>query len=331
MKNPLSSLYEQILVSEAQNKQDLTNPSQSEVGSLKQNQDAFGEKPEVVSGPEKASLQKGPSYKISTSSETAPQYSKDGKFKGNAPAKPKASDEPEETETAESVFPENDEEEKSKEDSKKQNKLESTEEKDTKKNKYIRQHENFTMSAFETLFKKTLIEELENEDEATLASTPAPEGDLSDDVMSDDEPLEDESSEEESGESEADLVSDLRELQAKLGSILSKLEGIEEEEEEEEGEEESDEEQSDEDFDAEFSTEEEPSVTKESIDKPKALSDSKGKQLTSKKNKVGKLAPKGGKAYVGKFKNNPNPKNLSTKVSKSAEVKSTVKKGDFLK
>ena len=148
--------------------------------------------------------------------------------------------------------------------------------------------------------------------------------------MSDDEPLEDESSEEESEESEADLVSDLRELQAKLDSILSKLEGLEEEGDEEGSDEDSDEEYSDEDFDTEFSTEE-PSVTKESVDRPKALSDSKGKQLTSKKNKVGKLAPKGGKAYVGKFKNNPNPKNLSTKVSKSAEVKSTVKKGDFLK
>jgi len=328
MKNPLSSLYEQILISEAQNKQDLTNPSQSEVGSLKQNQDAFGSKPQVVSGPEKASIAKGPSYKISTSSETATQYSKEGKFKGSAPAKPKSSDEPEETETPESAFPEGDDEEKSKEDSKKEKNSESSEEKYTKKNKYIRQHENFTMSAFETLFKKTLIEELENEDEATLAS--APEGDLSDDVMSDDEPLEDESSEEESEESEADLVSDLRELQSKLDSILSKLEGLEEEEEDSD-EENSDEEYSDEDFDTEFSTEEEPSVTKESVDKPKALSDSKGKQLTSKKNKVGKLAPKGGKAYVGKFKNNPNPKNLSTKVSKSAEVKSTVKKGDFLK
>ena len=329
MKNPLSSIYEQMLISEAQNKQDLTNPSKNEVGTLKQDQEAFGEKPDLVDGPDHAKIEKGPSYKISTSSETGVSYTKDTKFKGTAPAKPAEDEEPKETETPEDVVPK-DEEKKS---SKVEDKSESDEEKETKKDKYNKQQENFTMSAFETLFKKTLTEDLEPTDSVT-PEVPETE-ETSDDVLASDEGAEDtldDETSEETEESEADLISDLRDLQTKLDSILSKLEGLESEEEsEEEGSEDSDEEYSDEEFDSEFSNEEEPTVTKESIDKPKPLSPAKGKQLTSKKNKVGKLNPKGGKAYVGKLKSDPTPKNLTSKVTKSAEVSSSVKKGDFLK
>jgi hypothetical protein len=139
-------------------------------------------------------------------------------------------------------------------------------------------------------------------------------------------------------ETEEDLISDLIELQTKLDSILTKLEGMEDEENEsEEG---GDESYSDEDFDNEFTEDEtvegeEGAVRKESLDKPKLLSNAKGKQLLNKKNKVGKLAPKGGKAHSGKFKYEPAPKSISSKAASlskgNSQVKSSVKKGDFIK
>ena len=123
-------------------------------------------------------------------------------------------------------------------------------------------------------------------------------------------------------------LSDLRDLQDRLSSILSKLEDVQAEEESLEGEES----YSEEDFDEEFS-EEEP--MKESVDKPKALNNSKGKVLMSKKNKVGKVNPKGGKANAGKIKSEPTPKALGDKKAHlqkgKPEVKSSVKKGDFIK
>ena len=317
-----------MLISEAQAKQDLTNPSKNEVGSLKQNQEAFGEKPDLVDGPEHAKIEKGPSYKISTSSETGVSYTKDLKFKGTAPAKPAEDEEPKETKTLEDVVPQNDEKKSPTVD----HKPKTDEEKETKKDKYNKQQENFTMSAFETLFKKTLTEDLEPTNSVTPEGSDSDE--IQDDVLASDDEVGAEDTVEDSKESEADLISDLRDLQTKLDSILSKLEGLEDEESNEETEEASeggDEDYSDEEFDSEFSDEEEQTVTKESIDKPKPLSSAKGKQLTSKKNKVGKINPKGGKAYVGKLKSDPTPKNLTAKVTKSAEVASTVKKGDFLK
>ncbi len=55
----------------------------------------------------------------------------------------------------------------------------------------------------------------------------------------------------------------------------------------------------------------------------------------SKKNKIGKLHPKGGKAHTGKIKDSPEPKALGDKKNNlqkgKPEVKSTVKKGDFIK
>lgn len=334
MKLTLESLYEKILVTEGQ-KNDLTNPSNNEVSNLKTNQEAFGETPKVTDGPDKAKLVQGPSSKIPSSTENGQNYSKlsGKKFKGSAPAKHSSdeeADEPKETEDKESIFPEDYESEKnSNTEEESDKKKETSEEKDKKKNKYNRQHENFNMSAFENLFKKTLIEELspESEEQATdeLSNEGSDEGDLpeSDEMETDEEETEEESD---------DLIADLKDLQDKLSSILSKLEGAMEDDEEE-----SDESSySEEDFDDEFSDEEEePTVTKESIDKPKALPNSKAKQLQGKKNKVGNLSPKGGKAHPGKLKSEPKPKQLSSKAGSMQkgrpEVRSSVKKGDFIK
>ena len=51
----------------------------------------------------------------------------------------------------------------------------------------------------------------------------------------------------------------------------------------------------------------------------------------NKKNKVGKLAPKGGKASAGKFQTQASFKPAPKLQKSRAEVKSTVKKGDFIK
>jgi hypothetical protein len=347
MKNPLESLYEQILVTEAQTK-DLTNPSHNQVSSLKANQEVFGEKPEVAKGgPDKAKVENGPSHKISTSSETAPTYMKSGQFKGTASAKPEKTETPEETTEPESSFTKstNKTEDDSKEEKDAKKTEESTEEEKKKEEKkpetlkYNKQQENFTMSAFETLFKKTLIEELEPEmPEAVEGTEDASSEEVADSVAPEAEEEIHGEEDEQDEETEADLISDLKELHTKLSTILSKLEGIEEENEEE-SEEESEEEYSDEDFNDEFDTteteENKSVVAKESLDKPKPFSDSKGKQLLSKKNKVGKVNPKGGKVHSGKFKHEPNPKAVSTKIANMTkgkpEVNSTVKKGEFIK
>ena len=314
MKNSLSDLYEKILLSEAQ-KNDLTSPSNMTVGDLKSNEEVFREKPEVTKGPEKAKLDQGPNYKISTSSETAPTHGSapKAKFKGTAPAKEEKYDEEVEEMEDEKVVPKSEfDEEEDKEESPK---------KEIKK-------ESYTMSAFETLFKKTLLEQ----DEQPALEAPETETELSadedleaDEVETEEEPMEEEESEESEEDSE-DLIADLKDLQARLGSILDKLETYSAEEEEGEEEEGS---YSEDEFDEEFGEEEAP--VKESLDKPKLLSPAKGKALMSKKNKVGKLAPKGGKASAGKFKTQASFK-AAPKLQKShAEVKSTVKKGDFIK
>ena len=119
MKNSLSDLYEKILLSEAQ-KNDLTSPSNVVVGDLKSNEEVFGEKPEVTKGPEKAKLDQGPNYKISTSSETAPTHGSapKAKFKGTAPAKEEKYDEEVEEMEDEKVVPKSEfDEEEDKEES----------------------------------------------------------------------------------------------------------------------------------------------------------------------------------------------------------------------
>ena len=99
------------------------------------------------------------------------------------------------------------------------------------------------------------------------------------------------------------------------------------------------EEYSEDDFDQEFGEGEEEMEGEEpmgeSLERPKPLNNSKGKALMSKKNKVGRLSAKGGKAHGGHLKNEPNPKALGDKKKAlqkgKPEVKSTVKKGDFIK
>ena len=298
MKNSLTDIYEQILLNEAE-KSNLQNPSQDEIGNLKSKQDLFGSKPKPVEGPEKANLQKGPAYKETIGSSSKPTATKTT-MSNSAPAKqtnPEKGKEMKDTD----VDPTNEEEE----------------EEDNKSKKKEVKEEGFTLSAFEALFKKTLTEETE-ETEETIEEE-------SDEELSGDEETEEEL------EEEGDLISDLRDLQDKLSMILSKLEDTENTEEEGLDDEST---YSEEDFDEEFSEEDEEAM-KESIDKPKALNNSKGKILTSKKNKVGKVHPKGGKANGGKLKNEPNPKALGDKKSKlqkgKPEVKSSVKKGDFIR
>lgn len=304
MKNPLADLYQQVLLNEAE-KHNLQNPSSDEVGNLKPKAELFGSKPKPVEGAEKAKLQKGPAYKETTGSSSAPKASSSS-FKGSAPAKETKVEEGEEMEDTE-VDPTEEEDE------------ETEEKKEVKKE--IKQ-ENFTMSAFETLFKKTLTEEI---DEVT-----APEMESDEELNLDTEEGEEEMEEELEDEEEADLVSDLRELQDKLAAILSKLEDVAEEESEEESED-----YTEEEFDEEFGEEEEGAAMKESMDKPKALNSSKGKALMGKKNKVGRLSAKGGKANSGSLKHEPKPKALGDKKGAlqkgKPEVRSSVKKGDFIK
>lgn len=306
MKTNLSDIYEQILLNEAE-KSALQNPSSDEVGNLTPKSDLFGEKPKAVEGPEKAKLQQGPSYKETTGTTSSPKAEK-SKMPNSAPAKDTKVEKGEEMEDTD-VDPTNKDKEKKKEPKKE-----------------IKE-ENFTMSAFETLFKKTLTEEIEETTEVSAEETEPSSVEEELDLDTDEE------SEEALEEEEGDLISDLRDLQDKLSSILSKLEDVQSEEEELEGEEE----YSENDFDEEFGAEEEEeeSPVKESLDKPKPLNSSKGKKLMSKKNKVGRVNPKGGKAHTGNIKSEPKPKALGDKkgslMKGKAEVNSTIKKGDFIK
>lgn len=323
----LSNLYEQILVNES-SKSDLTNAKNDTVGKLKKEDDVFGETPDLVAGPEKQKIAKGPSYKISTSSETAPQAtSAKHIFKGKEAAESEEGEKAEETKgTRVTPKSENDEEEEN-EESHEDSDLtqENKPKKDKYKYSYNKQQESFNMNAFENLFKKTLMEE-------EIEDTVAPES--SEDIDTDMEPSTDVEETEETEETEeSDLISDLKSLQDQLASILSRLEGISDEESEEGSEDGS---YDEEDFDSEFGDEESEESedemgVKESVDKPKLLGD-KSKKLQGKDNKVSKVKPKGGKAHVGSFKNEPKPKMLSSKGTKSkGEVKSTVSKGDFIK
>jgi hypothetical protein len=297
MNNSLSDLYDQILLNEAE-KHALENPSQDEVGKLKTKADFFGSTPKPVEGPDKATVKQGPSYKETTGTTSKPKGEKTS-MPNSAPAK---SPEPKEG--------------KEMKDTKVNPKSEEDEEKDEQKKSKVKE-ESFAMSSFEALFKKTLQEELMPEDEFGTTEEASDE-----DPTSEDEPEEEE---------EADLVSDLRDLQDKLASILAKLEDVAEDDEEEESED-----YSEEDFDSEFGEEDETEeAVKESMDRPKALNNSKGKGLMNKKNKVGKINPKGGKAHAGKVTNSPSPKALGDKKGTlqkgKPEVKSSVKKGDLFK
>lgn len=303
MKNELSSIYEQIFLNESE-KSKLENPSNDTVGKLKSKQELFGEKPKAVEGPEKAKVDQGPKYEVSSGSASKPDVK--SSFKGSAPAKETKADAPKEVKEEE-VSPES-------------NEKEEKEEKKEQKNESVQE----PVSAFEALFKKTITEEFGEENALELETS---------------EEASEENAEEaeEELEEEGDLLSDLKDLQDKLASILSKLEDSVEENEEE-SEESGEEEYSEEDFDKEFGEEaetEEENPVKEAVEKPKALSDAHGKKLLSKNNKVGKLHPKGGKAHTGTVDDEPEPKVLGDKKAHlqkgKPEPKSTVKKGEFFK
>ena len=235
MKNSLSELYSQIILNEAE-KHSLQNPGSDEVSNIKTKQDLFGSKPKPVEGPDKAKLQKGPSYKETTGEKTsAPKSSASSKGsmpKAAAGSAPKV-DEAEEMEDTD-VVPDSEEE---------------SEDETPKFKKKQPAEESFTMSAFETLFKKTITEEIGDE-----SGAPADAGDIGDigetglegEGPNDALDLEDE--EEGIEEEEGDLVSDLKDLRDKLDGILAKLEDTMADEEDLEGEE-----YDEEDFDAEFS------------------------------------------------------------------------------
>jgi hypothetical protein len=309
----LSEIYDNILLSEAE-KQTLSNPTNDEVGKLPD--ELFGEKPKTASknsGPAGVKhIEKpvaGPSHKITGGSTSTPTASKGG-FEGSAPAKDPEAPEHEEMEEEE-VVPENEEEKK-----------ESTKKKNPTK-------ESFTMSAFENLFKKTLLGEADGE--LPTEDTETSEG--SEGADQEDIEAEDIDSEETEDEEESDLLADLKDLQDKIGSIIDKLASGAEDNEAMEGEEDSS--YTEDDFDGEFGSEEdeEGEVKTEGLHTPKALSVSKGKALSNKKgNKVGRLKAKGGKAHSGSVKNDPAPKAMADKKSqlqKGNHVNSKIKKGEF--
>lgn len=305
MKNQLASIYEKMLLNEAE-KSELQNPTNDEVGSLKAKQELFSSKPKPVEGPDKAKVKQGPAYEQTAGKAEAPK-AESSSIKNAAPAKAAEPEEAKEVKDTE-VDPNKEEKEDEKEEKK--------EEKKDQKN------EGITLSAFETLFKKTLTEELGEETETYEEETNTEE-------------TENESSEEESAEEgdlneDGDLLSDLRDLQDRLAEILAKLEDVAEE-----GELETDpesEEYTEQDFDDEFSDEK---PVKEAVEKPAPLADAKGKSLQSKQNKIGSIKPKGGKAHTGKVKEEPEPKALGDKKAHlqkgKPEVSSSVKKGDFIK
>jgi hypothetical protein len=321
MKKSISDLYEQMLLGESE-KNSLQNPSNDEVGKLP-SENAFGSVPKTSKdeGPEKAKLQKGPSYnKIDTGTNVSSKE-KNTTFPKSKPAKNPDVEEGVEMEDEE-VMVDQDE----------------TEPQETFKPKKNKPHEeSFNMSAFEELFKKTLNEEADT-DPADLELEDEEEESM-DPNMVDEADEAEEAGEEDMEETEEDLISDLKSLQDKLNSILSKLENLEADEDEGE-----DEEYSEDDFDGEFGeddldmedgeTEEEMPVKESKQVGLKPVNKSKIKTLQHKNNKVGKVSPKGGKAKANSIKVSPNPKALGDKkkpLQSGNKVKSSIEKGEFFK
>lgn len=310
-------MYDKVLLSEAE-KHALQNPSADEVGKLPK-ENIFDSKPKPVEGAEKAKVKQGPQYQQTTGTASAPKATGSSGGPKGAPAKSAEGTKGKEMKDTD-VDPTDEESEG--EDTEKKN-----------KKKEFTQKESFTMSAFETLFKKTLMNE-EMEEEMAPVADGAGEISPDTDVDVDSEPSEDEELEDELEEEEGDLISDLRDLQDKLASILDKLEDIESEEEELEGQE-----YTEDEFDTEFEDQGEGDDAEESPMKEslKALSPSKGKSLQSKNNKVkGTLSSaKKGKAKPGSLKEQPSPTALGDKKkhlqSKSNKVKSNITKGEFFK
>lgn len=332
-KNPLSDLYyDKVFLAEKHGLDDnkLQNSNSDQVGKLPK-EDLFSSTPKIEGdGPDVKDVEKvakGPQYKQTTGLGNKIDAPKQAQSKGqskmpnSAPAKSSEAPKAKEMEDTD-VDPTEDE----------------SEEKQPAKKSYIPKKkelnkENYNMSAFETLFKKTINEEV---DETDFGGEDEGIGDIGLEGEGPDDAL-DLDQEDEGGESEeGDLVSDLKDLQDKLASILSKLEGeLDNSEFNDEGDE-----YSEDQFDEEFSPEEgeegeeEEEEVKESLGKPQVLSQSKGKKLQQKSNKVGgKLSSaKKGKAYIGKLKSEPKPKALGDKkapLMKGTQAGSNIKKGEF--
>lgn len=294
MKNPLTSIYEQILINEAE-KSALENPSNNEVGSVKGGQELFGSKPD----PKKVN----------------PDSNKDAKTDSakNLDHKVTSPEDPE------------GEEDKNAEDRKGDLKssvpAKSSEEVEGAKTKPKGLGEEFTMGAFETLFRKTLVIENEEDESGdtldfeTGSETPE-EGSLESEEESEETTVEEE---------EGDLLSDLQDLQIRITDIITKLEKAVEEES---GETTEDQGYTEEDFDQEFGDEKSEGETEEEVKESVS-------PLQKKDNKVGgKLKASKGKATTGKFETKAEIKVLGDKkkaLQKGNTAKSSVKKGEFFK
>jgi len=301
MKNPLSSIYEQILLNEAE-KSNLENPSNDKAGSIKGGQDLFGTKPD----PKKVNPEQFKDSKVD-----APKKLDHKTTSPEDPEGDEASDVVKKSDVKGQAAPST-----------------SGEVTASKTSKPKGLGEEVTMGAFETLFRKTLVVE---EDETESMDDAEDELDMNagTEVPSEEET---ETSEEETmEEEEGDLLTDLQDLQTRIADIITKLEQAVEDESQDTG----DKGYSDEDFNQEFgeeSPEGEETVTEESF---KVLGYKK-KVLQNKNNKVtSKVTPKGGKANTGKYSKPSELKPLGDKkkaLQNRNTVKSSLKKGDsFIK
>jgi len=298
MRNPLASLYEQVLINEAE-KSGLQSPSNDKVGSVKGGQELFDSKPDPKKvDPEsnkdsKVGSAKNLDHKLTSPEDPEGEEDKNadvkkGNLKSSVPAK-------------------------------------SSEEIEGSKPKPKGLGEEVTMGAFETLFRKTLVTEEEGEDMDMNfeAGEEAPEG-------SEEHEASETEAEESMEEEESDLLSDLQDLQVRITDIITKLEKAVEDES---GEGMEDQSYDEEDFDQEFGEEEAPE-SEESEEEVKTESVKNKSGLLGTNNKVGgKLKAKKGKANTGKFETKAEIKVLGDKkktLQKGNVVKSSVK-GDLFK
>jgi len=284
MIKQLSSLYDQIVLNEAE--KSALQGTNNKVGTVP-SENLFGEKPKVTdTGKVKGEAPKNLDHKTTSpedpEGDEAKSITSKGSVKSTVPAK-------------------------------------SAEETEGAKPKPKGLGEDFTMGAFETLFRKTLVTEEEMEGNEPLefeagTETPSEEGSEESEV---------EETEEE--EAEEDLLTDLQDLQVRIADIITKLEKAVEEESLETSE---DKGYSDEDFNEEFGeegSEEESPVHEESVKNKSGLLGTKNVVGNLKKSKgVANSSIK--KVKTGFEKLSPEKgKSLQKVASKSNEVKSSLK------
>jgi len=297
MKKNLASLYEQILLSEA------------DKNSLQDTNNKVGTG--TIAGGNKTIFTTVPDPKKET-----PEKNKDSKVDAPKELKHDTTD-PEEDVTATSK------------ESNKPGLKAPGEASDAKVGKPQTLGDSVQLSAFENLFKKILVTEEGDETPEVSseggfeAGSEAPEeGELTD-----------ETNEENVEEEEGDLLTDLQDLQGRIADIITKLEKAVEDTEVETTE---DEGYSDDDFEQEFGGEEEGGEESDEThnESLEVLPTSKGATLQKKANKVGgKIKAKGGKANTGKYPKPSELKALGDKkkaLQKGTTVSSSVK-GDLFK